>query len=47
MGYRWYHLPGRAVLLARALGRSLWHDWFPPLLIVSPRTVGRAFPPLR
>lgn len=29
MNFRWYHLPGRAVLLARALGRSLWHDWFP------------------
>jgi hypothetical protein len=30
MSYRWWHLPGRAVLAARALGKSLWQDWFPP-----------------
>lgn len=29
MSYRWWHLPGRAVLAARALGKSLWRDWFP------------------
>lgn len=30
MGYRWYHLPCRAVLLAWALGKSVLGDWFPP-----------------
>lgn len=30
MSYRWYQLPGRAVLLAWALGKSVLGDWFPP-----------------
>lgn len=29
MGYRWYQLPGRAILLGGALIKSFLGDWFP------------------
>jgi hypothetical protein len=27
--YRWYQIPGRAMLGVYALGKSLLRDWFP------------------
>lgn len=29
MGYRWYQLPGRGILLGGALIKSFLGDWFP------------------